>query len=732
MNAMRIGPPLVVVVAVLAFYWDLVRGATFLWGDALSEYFPGLHYFATNLRAGRFPLWIAEVRNGQPFYTDIQLALFYPPTWSLVPWATPERLPFVAYQVFIVGHIAWAGLGMCWFLRGLGVRVEAQVIGALTLCFGAFMSLHLIHAPMLQGYAWWPWLMELVRRMATRPARATLLGLFGVAAMMFLAGHPQTTLYGLYLATAYWIYLAWPTETRWRAVVMAPAVWVITALILAGVLLPVAENWYWSGRAACTGEAVREGSAPLTNLIGLVAPNFFGTLQATPSPVVFWGDVSLGTAPVAPWNYWEFGNYFGQVGLLAMVVMSLHRSRPAGFFLAALVIGLWLSLGHHGGLFTLAYYTVPGVSLFRVPARMANVTCFCGAVLAALFVHAVCERQPRRLMRAVSVLGLIYAGIIGMWFARVFPLLRDPVVYAWSGQCLMISLAVALGVLVIVALMRRWSSAAFGLIALVYADFALAYGQYHRGQVSADEYYADVQGIISAVRERSRREGPFRVAQFRGEKLAEEVVFPLNIGYMHPGFETPEGYTSFSLRHTARIQALSNFVAKLILQNVGATIRLADPHKPIILAPLPAGQQRARFYGRVRVFPSEEALLAAIERGELDVREEVGIVGQNWPSGDASGGVQFVARSPGEYELHYRVTGPGIIFVSITDYPGWVSDFPMVRTFGAFHGVVLAEAGEGVVRVRFRPRVWRWGCLISGFGLILAAWVIANWSAPRT
>lgn len=125
MNAMRIGPPLVVVVAVLAFYWDLVRGATFLWGDALSEYFPGLHYFATNMRAGRFPLWIAEVRNGQPFYTDIQLALLYPPTWSLVPWATPERLPFVAYQVFIVGHIAWAGLGMCWFLRGLGVRVEA-------------------------------------------------------------------------------------------------------------------------------------------------------------------------------------------------------------------------------------------------------------------------------------------------------------------------------------------------------------------------------------------------------------------------------------------------------------------------------------------------------------------------------------------------------------------------------------------------------------------------------
>ncbi|MDW8343468.1 MAG: hypothetical protein RMM51_03150 [Verrucomicrobiae bacterium] len=389
MNRAWLWAGLAVTAAVAAFYWDWLTGRAHIWGDTMAEYFPGLHYFATSVRSGRFPLWISEVRNGLPFYTDIQLGIFYPPTWCLVAVASEERLPSLAYQWFIVAHIAWAGIGMLWFLRGLGVRPEAGVPGAMTFVLSAFMSLHTVHAVMLQGYAWWPWLMECVRRAVTRRSKTALASLLTVAAMMVLAGHPQIALYGWYLATAFWIYLGWKSSKWWRCVAEPVAVWAITLLVLGVVLLPVAENWWLSGRAEAARGAMAEGSAPWPNLVSLVAPNFFGTLQAGESPVMFWGDAPFASRPVAPWNYWEFGIYAGQLAVVALAVLMFNRRKPVGFFLAMFAFGLWFYLGRYGGLFSAASWVLPGVSLFRVPARAASVICFCGAVLVAFLVEAV-------------------------------------------------------------------------------------------------------------------------------------------------------------------------------------------------------------------------------------------------------------------------------------------------------------------------------------------------------
>ena len=389
--------PAVVVVALVAwFYWDFLWGRTFIWGDALTEYFAGLHYFATSIRSGRFPLWIAEVRNGMPFYSDIQLAVFYPPTWLLVLPASAERLPFTAYQVFLVVHIALGGVGMVWWLHGQGLRSMACLIGAMTFCFAAFMSLHMVHAVMLQVYAWWPWLLELVRRVVAQRTRRAIAGLVFVTAMMFLAGHPQTTLYGLYLATAYWVYLALASAPWWKSILLAVSVWLLTMLVISPALLPVAENWRWSGRTDGTLETTGGGSAPVANLIGFIAPDFFGTLQAAPSQVIFWGDAPHSVTPVAPWNYWEFGLYIGQLGWMAVVVLAIRRSPNAKFFLVMGALATWFYLGRHAGLFEFAYYLVPGASLFRVPARAANVVCICGSVLAAMLTDALLRREIGR------------------------------------------------------------------------------------------------------------------------------------------------------------------------------------------------------------------------------------------------------------------------------------------------------------------------------------------------
>ena len=113
-RARRLGPD-AVAIAILAlvlglFYWRFLAGRSFIWDDTLTEFYPGANYFAASIRAGRFPLWFPGVHDGQPFYSDPQMAVFYPLQWLLIPFVQNGRLPFLTYQGYIVLHYLLGGL----------------------------------------------------------------------------------------------------------------------------------------------------------------------------------------------------------------------------------------------------------------------------------------------------------------------------------------------------------------------------------------------------------------------------------------------------------------------------------------------------------------------------------------------------------------------------------------------------------------------------------------------
>jgi hypothetical protein len=75
------------------------------------------------------------------------------------------------------------------------------------------------------------------------------------------------------------------------------------------------------------------------------------------------------------------------LGILPLVAIFRTRQRPISVLLAAMVaLGVIVSLGTDGGLFTLLYRVLPGYSLFRVPPRMLLFTVIGGAGLMALFL----------------------------------------------------------------------------------------------------------------------------------------------------------------------------------------------------------------------------------------------------------------------------------------------------------------------------------------------------------
>ena len=272
------------------------------------------------------------------------------------------------------------------------------------------------------------------------------------------------------------------------------------------------------------------------------------------------------------------------------------------------------------------------------------------------------------------------------------------------------------------------------LVALAFLDLYLAFHRFHQGRTNPEEYYADRNGLIAQMTRLREQEGPFRFAQLRDGGISEEIVFPRNIGYLYPGYEAIEGYILFNLKGYAFFGCMTNEQARLDIQNVGVIANADRASGKVSLVRYTNSLPRAKFYHDIRPYDSAKALCADINSGRLDYHHTLGVLREDCekygvvtsvPPATAKARVRFTPVTPEEYRLSYETTAPGIIFISESYYPGWEADgarFPIINAFGAFKGIVIPEAGRGVITVKFSPRVLWMGLAISGvtlLGLIL-------------
>src|SRR2546426_3491999 len=154
--ALDVAAVVVLALVLTFFYWGFLLGRYFIWDDTLLQYYPGVNYFAKSIQAGRFPLWFPGVRDGLPFYSDIQIAVFYPPQWLLIPFVEDGRLPFLVYQRYIILHYLLGGLFMYAFLKQVKLSRIAALSGALVFYLSGFASLRIVNFVMIQVYIWLP------------------------------------------------------------------------------------------------------------------------------------------------------------------------------------------------------------------------------------------------------------------------------------------------------------------------------------------------------------------------------------------------------------------------------------------------------------------------------------------------------------------------------------------------------------------------------------------------
>ncbi|MGI8423894.1 MAG: hypothetical protein ACR2NO_07260 [Chloroflexota bacterium] len=356
--------------AALAFCWKLVFGGLVVIGyDTMTYMYPYRAFAAEALGAGRVPLWNPHIYFGAPFLANLQSAVFYPlhvlflilPAPLAMNWSVVLHLFLCAYFAFVAARVV------------LGVDfLSATVAGALYGLSG-FVGAQVGHLNQLNAAAWLPLALTtchlaLIRRSSRwTAATAATLG------VQLLAGHAQESY--MSVATlggyaAFWVvshFRAGPRQLVERAG------WAVTVLGLSGILaggltavqlLPSSELTRYSIRAAgmTFGEAASFSLPPRELFVGMLPS--FGLANPTS------------------------GEYFGWIGFsgLALVLFGVlfRVNRPIVlFFFILALISFMLALGHHFPVYEWAF-RVPGVRLFRVPARWLMLTTLSTAMLAGV------------------------------------------------------------------------------------------------------------------------------------------------------------------------------------------------------------------------------------------------------------------------------------------------------------------------------------------------------------
>jgi len=684
-----------------------------IYSDITMQHYPYAIYLRQALfEHGEAPLWYALLFSGNPFAANPLAGLWYPPGWLALILPLP-----LGFNLLVIAHLLWGGVGTALLLRSEGLGRRAAVFGGL-----AFTALPKLfahygagHLTLMYAVPWTPWLLLAsragLRQDGLRCWMAQITWEAPLLALIFLADPRWCVL----AALLWWGYRLWgafpaaPGERREplpaRLAGLAAQTG-LAALLAAPLALPLLEFTRLSTRASMSPEEALAFSLPWARLLGLVVPDFQG--------------------------FHEYMLYAGQ-GLLLLAALALilrpDRAR-ARFWLAVCVGSLLFALGDHlplAGWLT----RLPLFNLLRVPGRALFLTGFALIMLGAGGLQAVLEGVSARRVRLAGLFLTGYAAGLLALAAGVWYLLRElPLNFGWAAVLALAASAwLGLG-LAGRASPRLWIA---GLVTLCLLDWAgvdrSLFDVRPPGQVLAEK-----AAMAGRIKELEALEGPFRVyspsyslpqqtAAVHGLQLADGVD-PLHLS----------SYAGFMERATGVPQKGYSVTLPPFANGDPRSANQAYQPNPELLGLL-----------NVHIVASEFAL--DVDGLTFEGMDETTYVYRNararpraWVIPDAPASeadarpVEILSYEPNRLSL--AAVGPGLLVLSEVAYPGWLAAVdgqpaPVETYMGLLRAVRI---GPGLRRVgfEFRPRL-----VFLGLAIGLLCWSLwaalawLKWRRPR-
>jgi hypothetical protein len=382
--------------------------------DATFSFLPHHLSIARAIRTfGHVPQWDDRGFGGRPMVGNPQGGLFYPPVW-IVWWSgAPAALGWMT-----VGHLLWGGIGMYVLVRSFHVGRWAATVAAAVFQASPFLLAHTFegHYPHVWAACWYPWAFWAYGQHRTGHPRGQMY-LPVILALTFLTGHPQEWFLLVLALTAWSLYDArrsWQAHGPRRAAGQLIGWTALFALSIGLAAVDVAPELAvrpWVARspdASVCVEIPKHYHLWHLNPWQLLCPTALG------GPSDYFGDD----------NYWETVFSMGLVPLVLAVIGALRhpdRELARGWLLLA-VLAIWLACGRHFVFFAITYFTVPGMSWFRVPARALFLANVAGAVLAGLGADALQRHMslPREWNKVATWFDVIIVILLAGMFLFLF------------------------------------------------------------------------------------------------------------------------------------------------------------------------------------------------------------------------------------------------------------------------------------------------------------------------
>jgi hypothetical protein len=414
------------VILTFIFHSSILFGSSHLWEDFVEQEFPFRNLAASSLAQGILPHWDPYIFAGMPFMADIQTAFWYPTNLLQTLFVSDGHLSAGVMEWFILIHYAIAGLGMYWFVRKvIGLDDWSSLFAGITYAFSGFIVAQAIHQMIVYHIALFPWIAFLFVRGLSNWKYALGAGL--LLGVMYLAGHPQSTLYLTFTLGVIAVYELVKRSKKEEGrssmdigMLLRAAIPVMIGLgVFAIQFLPSNELASLSRREVMTYEKSVDGSIGYGNLLTLVLPRLFGVTDgAKLAKVPYWnGPYYLS---------WETAMYIGILPLFFGLVaaFAIKRNRFVPLFAGLALFSVLFALGDHFVLYRI-FFLFPLFNKLRTPARMVIVFAFAMSVLGALgmskFLAAELRAKKNMVLGIAGAILLIWLlPLIGVVNAKTF------------------------------------------------------------------------------------------------------------------------------------------------------------------------------------------------------------------------------------------------------------------------------------------------------------------------
>jgi hypothetical protein len=695
----------------VAFFWRLwLAPVGFLYrtnsqySDLTITHWPNALFVRHSLETwGQVPLWRHLILGGEPFAANPLSGLWYPPNLLLL------ILPLtVAFNLLFILHTTWAGWGAYRLARSLGASQAGGLLAALVMMLTPKAVAHLAsgHVGLYCAWAWLPWVLWAVRRLARRGGPGDVATAAVTAAMLILAD-VRLGFYGGLAAAGYWVVnIKYQISNRKLQIAnyKLQAVTAIGAALLVGALvavqtLPLAAVSGRLNRGGLTLEESGIASLPPSYLVGLLVADHGG--------------------------FQETMTYLGVVGLLlALIGLVRWQGRErwwwGGLALAAAVY----SLGTNTSLYGLLYRVLPPLGWLRGPARAWFLVVLAAAMLAARGLTVLEEtrffgktgflRRPWVDRVAVGLAGAALAGGIGGIVLRLpANVVAAAVLWPLTGMMVALRIGGRLRPALFAGLMLS-----LALLDLFYVGFTL-YRVRPAGEVLAEGETAAAWLVEQPGRFRVYSPS-YSIPQHTGAVYGVEMVDGVDpfqlAGYVDfmraatgvdlPGYSVTVPAFPDVPQEEDMLLAHRDVVPDLRLLGLLNVRYVAAAYPMEVQDLVPAGEE-----GGVYLYRNERALPRTFVVESEDVLEN--------PGADEARIVEWTPN-----RVRVEAEGPGLLVLSEVYDPDWQvrvdgQSAELVRVAGILRGVYLEE-GQHQVMFAYWP-----SGLTAGIVLTAAAAVVA-------